>query len=125
MKKIIAIGYLFNKCSPALLRVLAALFGMLTLLIAVFGKKSIFYCQLSDVLILELTIVLCMEVGICIIAGSGYWFSSRKAAILEKKLSAVKQTLKEKEELLHKLQRATPRFRWRIPPSAFLAKHHS
>lgn len=93
----------------------AAVFGVLTLPLALFGSKpvtiqlqqeSVFQGQLKDVATpyLGLVAAISLGAGIANVAVAGWQISSRKSSQVEEQLSILAQNLKEKEELLEALK---------------------
>jgi hypothetical protein len=93
----------------------AAVFGVLTLPLAVLGSKPVtiqlqqepvFQGQLKDVATpyLGLVAAISLGAGIANVAVTGWRLSSRKSSQIEAQLSTLAQSLKEKEELLEALK---------------------
>jgi hypothetical protein len=93
----------------------AAVFGVLTLPLALFGSKPVtiqlqqepvFQGQLKDVATpyLGLVAAISLGAGIANVAVTGWQLSSRKSSQVEEQLSILAQNLKEKEELLDALK---------------------
>ncbi|MBD0344682.1 MAG: hypothetical protein ICV63_07580, partial [Coleofasciculus sp. Co-bin14] len=93
----------------------AAVFGVLTLPLALFGSKPVtiqlqqepvFQGQLKDVATpyLGLVAAISLGAGIANVAVTGWRLSSRKSSQVEAQLSVLAQSLKEKEELLEALK---------------------
>jgi hypothetical protein len=93
----------------------AAVFGVLTLPLALFGSKPVtiqlqqepvFQGQLKDVATpyLGLVAAISLGAGIANVAVTGWQLSSRKSSQVEEQLSILAQNLKEKEELLEALK---------------------
>ncbi|HEY9633362.1 MAG TPA: hypothetical protein V6D14_08150 [Coleofasciculaceae cyanobacterium] len=93
----------------------AAVFGALTLPLAIFGSKpvmiqvqqeQVYQGQLKDIAApyLGLAGLISLGVGIANVAVLGWQVSSRQSSQVEAKLSTLEQNLKEKEELLEELK---------------------
>lgn len=98
----------------------AAVFGVLTLPLALLGSKSVtiqlqqepvFQGQLKDVSTpyLGLVAAISLGAGIANVAVTGWRLSSRKSSQVEAQLSIMAQNLKEKEELLNTLKLSEPK----------------
>lgn len=98
----------------------AAVFGVLTLPLALFGSKPVtiqlqqepvFQGQLKDVATpyLGLVAAISLGAGIANVAVTGWRLSSHKSSQIEAQLSILAQNLKEKEELLEALKVSEPR----------------